>query len=405
MASPAELVLAIARVGREHPAAPRISCVEPFEHFFDRTSGYLDASALDRHDGCCSRREVLARFLLLMAVLDQGPDIEGLRQMLINMTEILYRKEIRFLHRPAALFREIGIVVSKLVATHETIKSARAEVWARENQTKEERYNLLQYDNNQTKPLHYIVARWGVPLLLPLFLTEDPSPQFDFQQNDNPSVLIDYLEHWPSAEQMSRQLKSHDRYGLGKAIGDKACHLFTKWFVSTFRLARRNGCGWSDFAYEVPYDSNAGRVLWRTGYLLHWADESAYTKRGVLRPGAGKGGTTYIRVTNIRGMGSERPLSEDEKALHAEICTAYLQTHKVTPRRTQIQHLQHIYLLKHTREHSDDPLTVAHFDDGLIYIGTQFCLNHADPRCDKCPIQTLCEGYQQQRRLITDFRT
>jgi hypothetical protein len=33
---------------------------------------------------------------------------------------------------------------------------------------------------------------------------------------------------------MSQELKSNERYGLGKAIGDKACHLFAKWAVSRF---------------------------------------------------------------------------------------------------------------------------------------------------------------------------
>ncbi len=406
LVTPAELVLEIARIGRRYPAIPPVAQVEPLEHYFDHASGLLDHAALDKRDGCCSRREILTRFLLLMAVLDQGPDVVGLRHMLVEMTNFLYRREVRFLHRPADLFREIGIVVSELITTHETVRSARAAVWASDNQSKPERYNLLQYDNNQTKPLHYVVARWGVPLLLPLFLEQDPLPQFPFQHANNPTLLLDYLEHWDSAELMSRELKGHNRYGLGKAIGDKACHLFTKWVVSTFRLGRRYGeAGWGDFSYEVPYDSNAGRVLWRTGYLLHWADEDVYRRKEVLRPRKGKGKTTYIRVTDIRKVKATRVLTEEERDLYEQITRRYLGILKGRPRKTQVQLVQHIYLLKHSLECPEDPLTVANFDDGLMYIGTRFCLNHAEPLCNRCPIRQICEGNQQRRRLITDYRT
>ena len=334
LVTPADLVLKIARLGRQHPAIPPLAEVEIFDSYFVGPDRVLDRSGLNKRDGCCTRREVLTRFLLLMAILDQGPDIVGLRQMLVAMTNALYRREIRFLHRPADLFREIGIAVNQLLTSHDSIKSARADVWARETQSTPTRYNLLQYDNNQTKPLHYMVARWGVPLLLPLFLADDPAPLFDFQRADNPTVLLDYLERWESAEQMSRQIKSHDRYGLGKAIGDKATHLFTKWFVSTFRLGRRyDEKAWGEFSYEVPYDSNAGRVLWRTGYLLYWAGEGDYIRHQVLQPGLGKGGTTYIRVTNIRKMGATRAVSPAERDVYTEVVQRYLRISKTRPRK------------------------------------------------------------------------
>ena len=397
------LVLKIARIGRDHPAIPPIRQVEPFEHFFAKDG--LDVVNLDKRDGCCTRREILTRFLLLMAVLDQGPDIVGLRDMLVRLTNDLYRREIRFLHRPVDLFREIGVVVDDLINIHDSIKSVRSVILAREMQSTPNRYNLFQYDNNQTKPLHYTVARLGVPLLLPLFLEQDSKATQGVQQKDNPTLLLDYLEQWESAEIMSQQLKNHHRYGLGKAIGDKACHLFAKWVISTFRLTRRQEKSWGDFSFEVPYDSNAGRVLWRTGYLLRWANEEAYREHNVLQPRRGKGGTTYIRATHIRGMSAQYPLTKEEWKLYIDISQNYLHVHRKKPRKPQIQRLQHIYLLKHTQEHPDDPLTIANFDDGLMYIGTHFCLNHANPLCQKCPIQELCEGYQERPQLITNYRT
>ncbi len=399
----ANLVLRIARIGREHPQRPPLQQVAPFRFYF-AASGVLNHTLLDERDGCCTPREILTRFLLLMAVLDQGPDIPGLRQMLIQVTNTLYAREVRFLHRPADFFREIGLAVDQIIRNHESIKSVRAEDWARENRSKPFKYNLFKYDRNQTKALHYAVARWGVPLLLPLFLEQDPGFALDFPQKDNPTLLLDYLESWPSAERMSKQIKAHNRYGLGKAIGDKATHLFTKWVVETFRLSRRTDEGWSPFSYEVPYDSNAGRVLWRTGYILHWLDEQTLRDKKVIQPGKGKGNTHYLRVTNLRNIAI--PLKEynpEQWALYIDLTKEYFKGGH--PQKAQFQRLQHLYLLEHSQNHPDDPLTVGHFDDGLMYVGTRFCFNHDKPNCAACPLKEHCLGYQQRPNLIADYRT
>ena len=88
------------------------------------------------------------------------------------------------------------------------------------------------------------------------------------------AVTFRYLKSWRSGEEMSQQLKDNERYGLGKAIGDKACHLFAKMYVSIFNLVKhRSGdTGWTDISYEVPFDSNAGRVLFRAGFFTSLAD-------------------------------------------------------------------------------------------------------------------------------------
>ena len=221
------------------------------------------------------------------------------------------------------------------------------------------------------------------------------------------TALLHYLESYPSTECMTQQLKDHSRYGLGKAIGDKAAHLFGKWLVTSYPLTRRSGeVAWQGLSYEVPYDSNAGRVLWRTGYLLRWASEEEYRRYQVLQPHRGKGGTTYIRVTNIRGqpLGADRQLSPPLREAYNEICLHHLKTHNRAPIKVEIQRLQHAYLLLLNQSHTP-PLTAGHLDDGLIYIGTTVCFNHDAPDCPHCPLRDLCRGYQEDRALITAYRT
>lgn len=387
-------ILRVAEIGQNHPSLPDLKGIEPFEHYF--SGGRMDKQALDKRDGSCTRREILVRFLLLSAVLDQGPDIVGLRQYLVQVLNSLYRREVRILHKPLSFFQELGISVDRILDGHDAVKDVRAKIWADENQSNPNRYRLFM--DNASQALGYAIFRWGVPLALPHLLERDAlreSPDGKF----SPTLLLDYLEGHDSAQKAARFVKSHSRYGLGKAIGNKAAHLFIKWLVTGFSLIRRQDVSWQGLAYEVPYDSNVGRVLWRTGYLLHWADEKAYRRKNVLQPGGGKGGATYLRVTNIRGMASETLLDKQIQKAYQEICIDHLRTHKRPPKKVEIQRIQHAYLLE------SGGFSAGDFDDGLIYVGTKFCFNHAEPLCEECPLNNVCIGYSNHPQLIENYRT
>ena len=89
---------------------------------------------LDEYDGKFIRREILTRYLLVNVVLDQGPDMIGVRELLKNVTTSLYRREIRIFHRPISsenwTFR-----LMEILSKHESIKEIRAEDWAKENKS------------------------------------------------------------------------------------------------------------------------------------------------------------------------------------------------------------------------------------------------------------------------------
>jgi len=378
-----ELLIAIAEIGRKYFAKPDIHLIEPFNHYFDKDKNLI-VDELNKQDGPWTRRELITRFLLLNAVLDQGPDIEGLRQMLIKVTNELYQKEIRILHRPLDFFKELGISIDKISTVHEGVKKVRAPIWAKENQSNPEKYNLFM--DNSKQVLNYAVFRWGVPLCVPLILEKDGKK------------LVDYLEECNSAELMSKVIKDNERYGLGKAIGDKAGHLFAKWYVYSFRLVKRWDKGWQNLSFEIPFDSNAGRILFRTGFLLAWASIKDYQKWEVIQRGKGKGGLNYIRVTNIRGNKSDVALQDDDLfEKYKTICAEYLCTKK-RPKTIEIQQIPNALLL-------DTGYGIGELDDGLVYIGTNFCLNHENPKCKDCPIKNLCNGYKNSSDLIQNYRT
>jgi len=386
-----KLLLKIAEIGRLHESVPLIQDLFPFRHYFD-DSGNIITNQLSENDGLWTRREILTRFLFLQAVLDQGPDILGIRQLLRDVTNNLYQKEVRFLHKPLDFFKEVGISVDEILQNHERIKNIRSEKWAIENKSTANRYNLFM--DNSKQVLGYAVYRWGVPLAVPYLLEKD------LQRNNEISTepLVDFLESFISSEIMSREIKDNLRYGLGKAIGDKATHLFAKWYVHTFNLCKNPNHSWSNNSFELPFDSNVGRVLFRTGYLLELATLNDYENWSVIQKNAGKGGKHYIRVTNLRGKSVQNNTDETFKEDYQNIAVNYLKTKKRSPQNIEIQQTFNVFL-------KDTNYGIGHLDDGMIYIGTNFCRNHDVPLCENCPINTLCEGFNNKKELIDEYRT
>lgn len=296
----------IAQIGKGNKSAPHLEDIEIFKSYYE--NGGLDISKLDERDGNCTRRELITRFLLLNAVLDQGPDMGGVRQLLADTINSLYRKEIRILHTPLSFFKELGIAINDIDDIHKIVKEARENKWRIDNNTTKS-YNLFLDGTSQT--LSYAVFRWGVPLAVPLALSslnvDNVTPLLDFLEEDS-------VEFSSSAENMSQKIKDHKKYGMGKAIGDKAAHLFAKWLVYTYPLTRKsNELSWGQYSYEVPFDSNAGRVLWRTGFFLHFATEQQFIKKEVIQKGSGKNGLDYLRITNSRELKATQNVEEVTK--------------------------------------------------------------------------------------------
>lgn len=392
----AALIRKIAQVGANNHLRPDLSAVEPFQHYF--SAGVLAPQALDKRDGGCTRREILLRYLLLSAVLDQGPDVEGVRLLLRDVTNQLYRSEVRFLHKPTSFFASLGVSLDKIDSIHEAVKRLRASDWAKDNQSSSQKYSLFLDNSHQI--LNYVIFRWGVPLALPILLEYEADGKAE-----HADALHKHLSSMPSAERMSDCLKSDKRYGLGKAIGNKACHLFAKWTVTSFGLLRKDdNKGWGDYSYEVPFDSNAGRVLWRTGFFLHWAEPSYYMQKNVLQPNRGKNNTTYIRVTNVRGTRTKRDLPAEIVTCYSDLCRNHLMTSKREPRYREIQRIPGAYLLME-KEIGGGTYTIEDFDDGLMHVGTSFCFNHGEPNCDGCPLGTACHAKASDQSLIKDYRS
>jgi hypothetical protein len=197
---------------------------------------------------------------------------------------------------------------------------------------------------------------------------------------------------------MSREIKDNIRYGLGKAIGDKATHLFAKWYIHTFSICCKTDDAWSNISYELPFDSNVGRVLFRTGFLFELATLEDYENWNVIQKNAGKSGKHYIRVTNLRGKAVKNISDNKFREDYQNIAINFLKTKKRSPKNIEIQQIFNVFL-------KDTQYGIGNLDDGMICIGTNFCKNHDTALCDKCPIRELCEGFNNNKELIDDYRT
>lgn len=387
-----EVLRAIAAAGTGHPARPELAGVEPFKAYF--RGGELDAAALDERDGGVTRREALVRFLVLSCVVDQGPDIVGVQRLVAETTTRLYRQEVRLFHRPLDFFQHLHISLDGIDSVHALVKKERAAKWAVENESSAGRYNLF-VESSQT--LGYAMFRWGAPLGLAYLAVKEA----ERAGREPATALCDHFKAHESAEQMSKQLKENRRFGLGKAIGDKAAHLLGKWTVHSYPLLRDDAAlAWDPWSYEVPFDSNAGRVLYRTGLLDLWGTAREYGKREVLQPREGKDGKTYLRVTNLRGIHSRAAAGERNiRDANADLCTRHLVTHSQRPQKVEIQRLPSVVSL------IDRTYTPGDIDDGLIRVGTTWCFNHDEPKCGECPLRVVCAAASGERDLITGVST
>jgi len=392
-----EILIELSKIGRENKQTTPVPDILQFNDLYDR-SGELKSEELNEEE-----KNKISKFLILNAILDQGPDIVGVRRLLKESINDLYRRDIDLLANPSDFFEHIGIVSEIIEKNHKEIKNDRAEDWAEEQGTAPEKYSLYfsqsQRGMRSNKRIGwYLMGRWGTPFFNFVLLKKD-------EKN-----VIDFIEGFESSEKMSRKLKKHDRYGLGKAIGNKACHLFAKWYIYSYDLVTDrhlnptiNGVekdkGWNGYSYEMPFDSNIGRVLFRTGWFYEWTDEDSLIADNAIQEGRGKSGAHYLRVTNVRrNSDAEKGIDDELKSNYGEIVTQHLKTKTKRWRNLYISKIPNALLL-------DTEYEIGELDDGLMYIGTNYCTNTGDPDCQECPINDYCKGFRENNDLIENYRT
>lgn len=381
--------------------SPHISKIKDVEIF----KGILNKRSIVREkynskDGYgLEYEELLTRYLFLNAILDQGPDMEGVKKLLTRVTNKLYKKDIIFLHKPFLFFKNIDIVFKLIQEIHSQVKEEQKKKWAKRQGIKNPNsYNLFLDNSKQMSS--YAIGRWGPALsIIQILMNEDEK-------------LLDLFKQQKTAEDLSKFIKSDQKYGLGKAIGNKATHLLVKWLVYSFELIKSRDSKWGQNSYELPFDSNAGRVLFMTGFFpyffpsLNKISNRKVEKRWVSSGGLKKftkeknkkgeeTGRYHMYITNsFRNVEIEKRLN---KKLEKEVRLFLKENFNPRLRKIKVQHLINYFSHKLNCK-------IGSIDDGLMKIGTSFCINRGKQKCNKCPLNEYCSGKNNNKRK-TKFYT
>ena len=320
--------------------------------------------------------ELLIRYILINAILDQGPDMEGVRILLCKTTNDLYDNGIYFLHEPSQFFKNIDFVFQTVQKNHQDVKKQRSKKWAKIQNSTPNRYNLFLDNSKQISS--YVIGRWGPPLSIIQILI------------NKKKKLLDLFKEQESAELLSEFIKSDEKWGMGKAIGNKASHLLIKWIIFRYELIVTNEPKWSQNSYELPFDSNAGRVLFMSGFF-HYFLPSLNTEKGrkKILEYQKKEDKYFMYITNaFRGRYIEIDL---DKKIENDIKIFLKKYFGVRPRKIQVQHIINYFS-------SINNCKIGSIDDGLMCIGTKYCINRGNQHCKKCKINNECSGKNDNER-------
>lgn len=336
-------------------------------------------------------KELKTRFLYVNAVLDQGSDMIGTREFLRCVTNRLYEMGIRFLHHPEEFMVNTPFIEPVIKQVHSEVAKER-ESWAKEFLEKPQNYNLLLVSGERvTQVLPHVLFSWGLPLAM---------IQKTILRHGS---LIQWLDQHKSAQTMSDRLKDDPEFGLGKAIGNKACNLLTKWLVDTHEiLPLRTKNGWSKNSFEIPIDSNIGRVFVMSGVASFYLGDEILSKNVLQQK---SNGSVYIRATNLRDREVQCFLPFKKEYVFDVIREAY------NARFRKITFPRFLNVWADFLADDTEP-RISILDDGFMNIALNWCRNRS-PGCDgrydsnnePCPLRAHCLAYNEKREMLTTYYT
>ena len=352
----------------------------------------IELDRIDSRTGI-SNREVLLRYVLSRAIVDQGSDITGVEMWHSRLFERCYKDDIRVLHNAADFVSNYAKVLSIGVEVRDEVVIERAQVWADQKKSKtrnKNSYTLFNVDGQRGgKQAHWFMSA----RLLPALLLADSKP-------GGLTELVFGNMTTETPIKMSRRLRSDPVFGLGWCIGDKACDLFSKWAIGTFRLATGIANAWDPANSPLPMDQRIGRLMIRFGFMDEFFGVSRMMEKkqfgfnpddNQARPAPKSGdipvGRWYLHVMDFRRQASVRKgpptdwLSGEWKSQGG--------VGKI-PKSFKPQDVISI-LCKSMNQELGTTMTPVELDDQLMGLGGEVCTDDS-PKCTACDLATTCQA-------------
>ena len=230
------------------------------------------------------------------------------------------------------------------------------------------------------------MLRWGTPLLIIEKVSNDSSKK----NLSNNKPFIEWIGNWRYADKVVGEMRNVHKYGLGKAIGHKACRLFIKSLIHTYKIINSSDSKWDDNSYQNPLDSNIGRILMRSGYVFHFIKESEF----LLKCCTKQNGKVNLAANKMRD------LAIDRNDYFYSDCLSVVRSWSRQLRSVKfpVSLNAFVTLLKSEKIKS----SIGRLDDGMMYLGKEYCHNKS-PDCKNCKLNLLCTANIQEPQLKENF--
>lgn len=344
---------------------------------------YLDTPS--RLNPAITNRELLLRYLLSRAIIDQGADVVGVEMWHTAILEAAYGSSppLLLLHEPAALPARYPHLLEAAVRAEAEVTRVRAPVWAAQS-ARRQRGTYTPYNAPAGRYSHWFIAARFYPALLLALAVEGGLTEIVFHLGGRDERPIE----------MARRLRNDVSYGLGYCLGDKAADLFTKWAVGTFRLTPAGTKPWVPADTVIPMDQRIGRLMMRTGLMDEFfgvarlLDKPMFDYRGTGTRPIGQGlvaAPYYLTVRDFR-RGARVPAGPARVWLNA----AWHEFHATRPPGWDPQEVVSA-LCRTLSHHLGSEFTPVHLDDAFMSAGELACSDQL-PTCTACPFETACQA-------------
>lgn len=362
-----------------------------FDCRLDDKAWSIELEKVDKETGI-SNREILLRYLLSRAIVDQGSDIEGVEMWHSKLLENCYSAGFHVLHEPSSFVKNYRQIIEFGSKARDAVVAARAIDWAgrkAKGKRSPNSYTPFNVDGLRgSKQTHWFISGRLFPALMLAMSHPGGLVKLCLGNMANETPL-----------EMSRRLRNDKVYGLGYCIGDKACDLFCKWAIGTYRLTVGVSPAWNPADSPIPMDQRIGRLMIRTGFMDEFFGVSRMMSRssfgfepkdGQVRPNDGDSiipsGRWFLRVMDFRRKAKVQAVLVSkwlEQEWLAEGSTGKC------PRFGPQEVIS--ILCKSMNRDLKTEVTPVEIDDQFMRLGGDNCTDD-NPNCGSCSLKNSCQA-------------